>query len=190
MNLALPLLLALAAPPADPVRITTDGSFKQHLQWSPDGKRFLFTRIHQGKMALWTMTAEGKELARVLPNHDQPHFDGHWSPDGKRIVYVFDQLQGTDGKLAIHTCATDGSDDKRLVPHKAFRRIAAVERTANACCGVSTRTRTPNCTSWRRTARTSCSSPARSRTTCTLRGARTANASPLPAAAPASRRST
>jgi len=107
------------------VRITTDGAFKQHLQWSADGKRFLLTRIHQGKMALWTMTAEGKDLKRLLPNHDQPHFDGHWSADGKRIAYVFDQLQGTDGKLAIHTCASDGSDDKALVPqvNAVFRTI-------------------------------------------------------------------
>jgi len=30
-------------------RLTRDGSFKQHLQWSPDGKRLLMTRIHHGK---------------------------------------------------------------------------------------------------------------------------------------------
>src|SRR4051812_24143725 len=90
---------------AEPLRLTADGSFKQHLQWSPDGKRFLFTRIHQGKMALWTMAADGTDVKRLLPDLDQPHFDGHWSPDGKRVVYVHDQLQGSDGKLSIHTCA-------------------------------------------------------------------------------------
>ena len=143
MILFLPLLLVLAAPPAEPVRITADGSFKQHLQWSPDGKRFLFTRIHQGKMALWTMTAEGKELSRLLPNHDQPHFDGHWSADGKRIVYVFDQLQGSDGKLAIHTCAADGSDDKTLVPHKAFEESPRWSPDGKLVVWVSTRDKNP-----------------------------------------------
>ena len=54
-------------------------------------------------------------MKRLLPDLDQPHFDGHWSADGKRIAYVHDQLQGTDGKLSIHTCAADGSDDKVLV---------------------------------------------------------------------------
>jgi TolB protein len=85
-------------PAAEPLCLTTDGSFKQHLQWSPDGKRFLFTRIHQGKMALWTTAADGTDLKRLLPDLDLPHFDGHWSAAGKRIVYVHDQLQGTDGK--------------------------------------------------------------------------------------------
>src|SRR5437870_456115 len=55
--------------PAEPARLTTDGSFKQNLQWSPDGKTLLFTRIHQGKMSLWTMPATGGEMKRLLPDH-------------------------------------------------------------------------------------------------------------------------
>ena len=70
----------------DPVRLTTDGSFKQNLHFAPDGKTVLFTRIHQGKMALWTMSADGTDLKRLLPGHDTPHFDGHFSPDGRRVA--------------------------------------------------------------------------------------------------------
>ena len=44
------------------------------------------------------MNADGTELKPLL-NLDTPHFDGHWSPDSKRIIYVHDILQGTDGKL-------------------------------------------------------------------------------------------
>src|SRR5436305_13158532 len=124
MNRFLPSLLLLPAlcasgPCGEPARLSTDGSFKQHLQWSPDGKHFLFTRIHEGKMALWVMAADGTGMKRLLPNHAEPHFDGHWSPDGKRVVYVYDHLEGTDGKLRINVCAADGSDDKSLIPHKA-----------------------------------------------------------------------
>src|SRR6266511_3060591 len=92
-----------------PVRLTTDGGFKQHLHWSPDGKRLSLTRIHEGKMGVWTMNADGSDLKALLPQ-TTPHFDAHWHPDSKSLVFVFDILQGTDGKLQINTVNADGSD--------------------------------------------------------------------------------
>src|SRR6516162_7622621 len=104
---------------AEPVRLTRDAGFKQHLSWSPDGKNLLLTRIHAGKMALWTMNADGGDLKPLL-SVNTPHFDGHWSPDSKKIVFVLDIPQGTDGKLQINTVNADGTDSKVLVPNKAF----------------------------------------------------------------------
>src|SRR5579862_7712624 len=105
----------------DPIRLTKDGGFKQHLQWSPDGKRFLLTRIHEGKMGLWTINADGSDLKPLLdPDPKMPHFDGHWSADSKLIVYVLDILKGTDGNLQINIVNADGTESKVLVPHKAF----------------------------------------------------------------------
>src|SRR5438105_13224582 len=98
--------LCAGAQPAPVLRLTRDGGFKQHLQWSPDGKRFLLTRIHAGKMGLWTVNADGTDMRPLLVG-DHPQFDGHWSPDGKRVAYVHDQLQGTDGKLQINTAGAD-----------------------------------------------------------------------------------
>src|SRR4051794_11425526 len=90
---AVPLLFAPARPAAPPasglLRLTRDGSFKQNLQFSPDGKRLLMTRIHQGKMGLWTVAVEGGEPRPLLvPESKACFFDGHYSPDGKRVVYV------------------------------------------------------------------------------------------------------
>ncbi|MCU0704140.1 MAG: LpqB family beta-propeller domain-containing protein [Fimbriiglobus sp.] len=124
---------------AEPVRVTTDGSFKQHLQWHPNGKTLLFTRIHQGKMALWTVGTDGKDLARLLPDHKEPHFDGHYSTDGKRVVYVYDKLEGTDGKLSIRHCTADGTDDRVLVPHKAFEESPRWSPDGKLVLWVSTR---------------------------------------------------
>src|SRR5947207_1342640 len=73
----------VAAATTEPRRLTHDGGFKQHLCWSADGSKFLFTRIHQGQMGLWTMNADGSDL-KPLRAQNTPHFDGHWSPDGKR----------------------------------------------------------------------------------------------------------
>lgn len=104
------------------LKVTNDGSFKSHLVWSPDGKKLLFTRIHQGKMELCTVKAEksSEVVALVVPSPNTPHFDGHWSSDGKSIVYVHDILQGTDGKLQINEVLADGTGAKILIPHKAF----------------------------------------------------------------------
>lgn len=132
-------VLLTDTPAADPVRVTDDGSFKQHVQWHPDGKTLLFTRIHQGKMALWTVGVDGKELKRLLPDHKEPHFDAHHSADGKRIVYVYDKLEGTDGKLSLRTCAADGTDDKVLVPHKAFEESPRWSPDGKLVLWVSTR---------------------------------------------------
>src|SRR5262245_37833468 len=126
------------------LRLSSDGSFKQHLQWSPDGKTLLFTRIHQGKMALWTMSAAGGEMKRLLPEHKDPHFDGHFSADGKRVVYVSDKLEGTDGKLSIHVCAADGSDDKTLIPHKGFEESPRWSPDGKLVLWVSTRDKNPD----------------------------------------------
>src|SRR5947199_5180597 len=141
------LLLAVTAGEAPPAvtRLTRDGGFKQHLQWSPDGKRFLLTRIHEGHMGLWAMNADGSDLRRlVTPDRNTVQFDGHWSPDGKRVAYVFDRLQGTDGKLQINTCAADGSDDKVLVPHKAFEESPRWSPDGKRVLWVSTRNKNPD----------------------------------------------
>ena len=84
----------LQEAPSQLVKVTNDGSFKSHLVWSPDGKKLLFTRIHQGKMELCTVKAEksAEVVALVIPSPNTPHFDGHWSSDGKSIVYVHDIL--------------------------------------------------------------------------------------------------
>src|SRR5437588_11901735 len=105
-----PPTLAPEPEPAPAVtRLTRDGGFKQHLQWSPDGKRFLLTRIHEGKMSLWTLNADGSDLKKLLNGDaNTVHFDGHWSPDGKQIVFVLDALKGTDVNLQINAVTGDG----------------------------------------------------------------------------------
>ncbi len=137
-------LPSVPAAAADPVRLTHDGSYKHHLQWSPDGQTLLFTRIHEGKMALWVMPARGGQMKRLLPGHTEPHFDGHFSPDGRKIVYVYDKLEGTDGKLRINLCNADGSDDRILIPHGGFEESPRFRPDGRLVLWVSTRHKNPD----------------------------------------------
>src|SRR4051794_21368208 len=70
------LCVLCAAPPVqgqEPRRVTNQRDFLQPLQWSPDGKHFLVTRIHAGKMGLWTVDVDGKQWKRLLPADAEPH---------------------------------------------------------------------------------------------------------------------
>jgi TolB protein len=80
------------------------------------------------------MAADGSDLKRLVAK-DTPHFEGHWSPDGKRVVFVLDMLQGTDGKLQIDTINADGTDQKSVIPHNGFEYLRGGHRTDRRSCG-------------------------------------------------------
>jgi TolB protein len=131
---------AAPAPPAGVVRLTRDGDFKEHLAWSPDGRRLLLTRIHEGKMGLWVMNADGSGLKPFLnPVPAGPHFDGHWSAGGEKVVFVLDVLHGTDGKLQINTARADGTDSRVLVPNKGYEEAPRWSPDGRRVAWVSTR---------------------------------------------------
>jgi len=138
-------LLALPVQPAAPpqvlvTRLTRDGGFKQNLHFSPDGSRLLLTRIHKGQMGLWTMKSDGTDMRSLLvPDPKNPHFDGHYSSDGKRVVFVLDVLQGTDGKFQINSCTSEGKDSKGLIPHKSFEESPRFSPDGKRVVWVSTR---------------------------------------------------
>lgn len=139
---ALCVALALAAPAAaqeKPVSLTSWGDHLQNLTWSPDGKKFLVTRIHRGQMGLWTANADGSEPRALFPKEINPTLDGGWRHDSAKIVYVFDRLQGTDGKFQIDVANPDGSDAKNLLPHKAFDESPRFSPDGKSIVFVSTR---------------------------------------------------
>ncbi|HZZ79226.1 MAG TPA: hypothetical protein VFE62_11945 [Gemmataceae bacterium] len=124
-----------------PTRLLKLSGFLQHLQWSPDGKKFLFTRVNYGgKMGLWTVNIDGTELTQLLPKAPNPQFDGCWSRDSKRILFVYDILQGTDGKLQLDLMNADGSGQKNLLPHKtAFEESPRYSSNGEKIAWTSTR---------------------------------------------------
>src|SRR5262249_8207118 len=92
-----------------------------------------------GKMGLWTVNADGSDLRPLLNPWPTPHFDGSFTPDGKKIAYVHDVLQGTDGKFQINVVNADGTDSKVLIPHKGLEESPRWSRDGKSLLFVSTR---------------------------------------------------
>ena len=108
---ALAALVPAALQAAEPVRLTRDGAFKQHLAWSPDGRQLLYT-AHHGKNTWLMLWSDAQSPARRLSRESAVEMYPHWSPDGKRFVYVMFKFASTQGNMEIFSAAADGSDPK------------------------------------------------------------------------------
>jgi TolB protein len=114
--MALAVTLAAAKPagtiPLGPlIRLTTDGLDKQRPAWSPDGRRLTFARHERGGVHIWqyVVDAELSSKPARLTKRDAPDYNGVFSPDGKRLLFVVNNLAGTQGNLDIAVINADGS---------------------------------------------------------------------------------
>jgi Tol biopolymer transport system component len=77
--------------------------------WSPNGKRIVFTSFRHGRGEIYVVNSDGSGEQRLTTN---PAADdlATWSPDGSRIVYV----SSRDGNLEIYVMNADGTGQTRL----------------------------------------------------------------------------
>lgn len=112
----LPLLIGTGTP-GDPrlgplVRLTRDGLDKQRPSWAPDGRRLLFARhesdgAHIAQVVLDTRAPDAHP--RRLTARKAPEYNGVFSPDGSRVLFVAITHSGTQGNLDVATINADGN---------------------------------------------------------------------------------
>jgi TolB protein len=106
-----------SAGPLPLIRHTRDGLDKQRPSWSPDGKRLAFSRHESGGTRIWQylMEADAPSSLRRLTDRKTPEYNGAFSPDGSRLLFVVISQSGTQGNLDIASVGADGADLKTLV---------------------------------------------------------------------------
>lgn len=79
-------------------------------QYSPDGKKIVFTSSRTGSLEIWTCDADGSNSSRVTSIGGAHLGTPRWSPDGRQIV--FDSL--TENNRDIYSVGVDGNNLRRL----------------------------------------------------------------------------
>lgn len=90
-------------------QLTPNGESNEMADWSPDGKRIVYSAYHDDGRDLFLMNADGTGVSR-LTSDPASEFDPAWSPDGGRIAFVSDK----DGAYEIYVINTDGTRETRL----------------------------------------------------------------------------
>jgi Tol biopolymer transport system component len=83
-------------------------------------KKIVFMSAHDGNFEIYSVDADGTELARLTDNDS---FDGHpaWSPDGQRIAFTSNRDAGGDpwSTSELYVMDVDGSNVERLTFSKS-----------------------------------------------------------------------
>jgi Tol biopolymer transport system component/predicted Ser/Thr protein kinase len=95
-----------------PVEPAITSSFQDdHPQFSPDGRRVVFSSQRSGEMEIWLADADGSSPSQLTHQPGLGQGSPRWSPDGRRIAF---DSQGEDGRWDIWTIDADGASPRRL----------------------------------------------------------------------------
>jgi TolB protein len=109
--------------------LTPEGQTSLSPTWSPDGRRFAYTRLGAGRGGIYVQTIATGETMQVPGTETALNITPAWSPDGRVIAYAHSDERGTDiyaatpggsaqrltvGRFADNLSPTFSSDGRRI----------------------------------------------------------------------------
>jgi Tol biopolymer transport system component/DNA-binding winged helix-turn-helix (wHTH) protein len=93
-----------------PVRLIASTQLESGPQYSPDGKKIVFSSDRSGSDEIWVCDSEGEQLTQLTSFGGPSVGTPRWSPDGTRIVFGSTQAGQTD----IYVISAEGGAPRRL----------------------------------------------------------------------------
>ena len=95
-------------PGGDEVALTSGPDERPRI--SPDGSQVLFVRVEGREHSLYRIPVVGGEPRKVLDDA----YDGDWSPNGERIVFVREETEAGAVRRSVRTADTAGQGEQEI----------------------------------------------------------------------------
>src|SRR5579883_1737375 len=84
-----------------PARFTFDPGRDDFPVWSPDGRSVTFNSVRKGHWDLYRKSADGSGVDELLFADEREKYPNGWSPDGKFLLFVTLDVNGSSGHWAL-----------------------------------------------------------------------------------------
>jgi|GEM_PF-1285311 len=95
-------------------RITFDGTYKEQLTWSPDGRFMAFNSNREGNWEIYVLDMTSGKQTNIT-NNTKVNYQPAWSPDGTKIAFS----SSRNGNKDIYTMDPDGKNVVRLTSNSS-----------------------------------------------------------------------
>jgi dipeptidyl aminopeptidase/acylaminoacyl peptidase len=130
-------LPTLSGRTGEPVKLISSAYFEQSAQYSPDGRRIVFTSMRSGRDEIWVCNSGGSDAMQLTSLRAWVSGSPSWSPNGQEIVFD----SNLEGQFELYLINADGGNLRRVTDNPANDAVATFSRDGCSIYFTSDRTK-------------------------------------------------